>query len=92
MNSNMSDNGNFHAKFFVAECTIVRFGSKLDPLEQKYKYLKLQSNFENLYILLSKFYSNDDLKYVSLNFLDHWMHKYRNYKEMVFHQYEFEDD
>ena len=90
MNSNMSDNGIFIAKFFVAVCTIERFRSKLDPLEQKQKYLKHESNFENLYILLSKFYSNDDLKYVSLNFLDHWMHNHKMYKKMAFRQYEFE--
>ena len=47
MNSNMCDNGIFSPKFFVAVCTIVRFRSKLDPLEQKYKHLKFESNFEN---------------------------------------------
>ena len=57
MNSNMSDNGIFIAKFFVAVCTIVRFRSKLDPLEQKYKYLKFESNFENLGIYSIHFIS-----------------------------------
>ena len=47
MNSNMCDNVIFSPKFFVAVCTIVRFRSKLDPLEQKYKHLKFESNFEN---------------------------------------------
>ena len=64
MNSNMSDNGIFIAKFFVAVCTIVRFRSKLDPLEQKYKYLKFELKYE------SKFESNfENLGIYSIHFI-----------------------
>ena len=48
MNSNMCDNGIFSPKFFVAVFTIVRFRSKLDPLEQKYEIFEIQVKFENL--------------------------------------------
>ena len=51
MNSNMCDNVIFSPKFFVAVCTIERFRSKLDPLEQKYKqHLKFES-LKNIYDL-----------------------------------------
>jgi len=61
MNSKMCNKVRFSIKFFVAVSTMERFGSKLDPLQQKYENIEF---FLNKQVIIHIFKTFSNLKII----------------------------